>query len=87
MLEIMCDEYGLPSRLVETELGERQYRQVETAVSRNPEAKKLVQQLESNYDQARTNETSDSAAAPLSPEVERFLEEMDRRMGDAPEAS
>ena len=87
LLEIMCDEYGLPSRLVETELGERQYRQVETAVSRNPEAKKLVQQLESNYDQARTNETSDSAAAPLSPEVERFLEEMDRRMGDAPEAS
>lgn len=87
LLEIMCAEYGLPSQLVETELGERQYRQVEAAVSRNPEAKKLVQQLESNYDQARTNETSDNAATPLSPEVERFLKEMDRRMGDDPEAS
>jgi hypothetical protein len=86
LLEIMCDVYSLPSRLVESERGQRQYRQVETAVSRNPQAKKLVQQLESNYDEARTRETSEEAA-PLAPEVARFLEEMDRRMGEEPEVS
>ena len=86
LLEIMCDVYSLPSRLVESERGQRQYRQVETAVSRNPQAKKLVQQLESNYDEARTRESNEDAA-PLAPEVARFLEEMDRRMGEGPDPS
>ena len=86
LLEIMCDVYSLPSRLVESERGQRQYRQVETAVSRNPQAKKLVQQLESNYDEARTRESNEDAA-PFAPEVARFLEEMDRRLGEEPEAS
>ena len=62
LLEIMRDVYSLPSRLVESERGQRQYRQVETAVSRNPQAKKLVQQLESNYDEARTRESNEDAA-------------------------
>jgi hypothetical protein len=82
----MCDVYSLPSRLVESERGQRQYRQVETAVSRNPQAKKLVQQLESNYDEARTRESNEDTA-PFAPEVARFLEEMDRRLGEEPEAS
>ncbi len=86
LLEIMCDVYSLPSRLVESERGQRQYRQVETAVARNPQAKKLVQQLESNYDEARTRESNEDAA-PLAPEVARFLEEMDRRMGEGPDPS
>ncbi len=86
LLEIMCDVYSLPSRLVESERGQRQYRQVETAVSRNPQAKKLVQQLESNYDEARTRESNEDAA-PLAPEVARFLEEMDRRMSEGPDPS
>ena len=86
LLEIMCDVYSLPSRLVESERGQRQYRQVETAVARNPQAKKLVQQLESNYDEARARESNEDAA-PLVPEVARFLEEMDRRMGEGPEPS
>ena len=86
LLEIMCDVYGLPARLVESERGQRQYRQVETAVSRNPQAKKLVQQLESNYDEARSREAGEEDA-PLAPEVARFLEEMDRRLGDGPDDS
>ena len=86
LLEIMCDVYSLPPRLVESERGQRQYRQVETAVSRNPQAKKLVQQLESNYDEARTRESNEDAA-PLAPEVARFLEEMDRRMSEGPDPS
>ena len=86
LLEIMCDVYSLPPRLVEGERGQRQYRQGETAVSRNPQAKKLVQQLESNYDEARTRESNEDAA-PLAPEVARFLEEMDRRMSEGPDPS
>ena len=86
LLEIMCDVYSLPSRLVESERGQRQYRQVETAVARNPQAKKLVQQLESNYDEARARESNEDAA-PLAPEVASFLEEMDRRMSEGPEPS
>ena len=81
LLEILCSLYDLPSHLIDSERGQRQYQQINEAVARNPQARNLVQQLENNYD-ARARETETESTPPLSPEVERFLREMDSRMGE-----
>ena len=79
LLEILCQWYGLPSHLIDSERGQRQYEQIEAAVARNPRAKTMVQQLEASYD-AKAQKPEQESPPPLSPEVERFLQEMDRRM-------
>ncbi len=86
LLEVLCDIYNLPSHLIDSERGQRQYQQLDAAVARNPQAKSLVQQLESSYD-ARAREPKQEGTTPLSPEVERFLREMDTRLSDDPGSS
>ena len=81
LLEILSDLYNLPSQLIDSERGQRQYQRIDAAVDRNPQAKNLVQQLEATYD-ARALEAQEAGTAPLSPEVERFLLEMDKRLGE-----
>ena len=83
LLEILCELYQLPDHLIDRERGARQYRQVDEAVARNPQAETLIRQLEGNYD-AASEPAADTAVQPLSPEVERFLQEMDERLGDEP---
>ena len=82
LLEILCQWYDLPSHLIDSERGQRQYEQIDAAVARNPRVKTMVQQLEASYD-AKVRKTEPETLAPLSPEVERFLQEMDRRLGEA----
>jgi hypothetical protein len=81
LLEILCDMYNLPSQLIDSERGQRQYRQIDAAVARNPQAKEMVQQLEAHYD-ARSRQTAAEDLTSLSPEVQEFLSEMDRRLGE-----
>ncbi len=81
LLEILCELYQLPSHLIDSERGQRQYQQLDAAIARNPQARNLVQQLESNYD-ANAPGTSDGSPSSLAPEVEQFLQEMNRRLGD-----
>lgn len=83
LLEILCELYGLPDHLIDRERGSRQYRQVDEAVAKNPQAESLIRQLESTYD-AETQQAPDQDVQPLSPEVQRFLQEMDERLGDGP---
>ena len=83
LLEILCAQYDLPTHLIDSERGQRQYEQVDAAVTRNPQARSLVQQIEASYD-ARNRETQEDASSPLAPEVEDFLREMDRRLGEEP---
>ena len=81
LLEILCGLYNLPSHLIDSERGQRQYQQLDTTIARNPQARNLVQQLESNYD-ANVRASPEGSSSPIAPEVEQFLQEMDRRMGD-----
>ena len=81
LLEVLCQMYDFPPSLIDAEQGERQYQQVDAAVARNPQAKALVEHLEASYD-ARVQESGDGAPSDLAPEVESFLREMDRRMGE-----
>ncbi len=82
LLEILCDMYDFPNQLIDTERGQRQYRQIDAAVSRNPQAKNLVQQLETNYDARVQEAREEPTTTTLSPEIENFLQEMDRRFGE-----
>ena len=84
LMEILCGMYDLPSSLVDSERGQRQYQQIDTALTRNPQARKLVQQLEASYD-ATTQEKAEESTSALAPEVESFLREMNERMGEEQE--
>ena len=81
LVDILCDMYGLPDHLVDSERGIRQYKQLDEAVARNPQVGNLVQQLESNFD-VKHGEMREQAGQALSPEVEQFLAEMDKRLSE-----
>ena len=83
LLEVLSSIYDLPPDLPPTKRGERQYSELSKAVERNPELKVLIERMESEYDtKEAAGEEGTSPPAPLSPEVEQFLQEMDRRFGD-----
>ena len=84
LLEILCEMYGFPAHLVDSERGQRQYKQIDEATANNSQAKTLIQQLEGTYD-AMAQQAQEESPPPLSPEVERFLREMDERFGEQPE--
>jgi hypothetical protein len=84
LVEILSGMYDLPAHLVDSERGQRQYQQIDTALTRNPQARKLVQQLEASYDAAAQEKAGESPTA-LHPEVESFLREMNERMGESEE--
>ncbi len=81
LLDVLSAMYDVPQGLLPPEQGQRQYKELDSAVERNSELKALIGRLESQYDAERASEETDPPA-PLSPEVERFLEEMDHRFTD-----
>lgn len=85
MLEVLSSIYDIiPKDLAPLRRGQRQYRELSAAVERNPELKALIQQMETYYDTQRETEVAGSEAPPpalnLSPEIERFLNEMGQRL-------
>ena len=85
LVEVLCDLYSLPKHLIDGDRGRGQYQQIDAVVSRNPQAQSLVQKLEANYD-ARSGGPVPPSDRSLSPEVERFLGEMNRRFSQEEEA-
>ena len=87
LLQVLSSMYDLPEDLGQTTIGQRQYTELDQAVERNPELKALIQRMESQYDseERAAGEGEESASAPLSPEVEQFLEEMDQRFSGTEE--
>ena len=83
LLDALCSIYDLPPDLQPTKRGEKQYREFSNALERNPELKALIRQMESHYDaEEAASQQDDSPQTPLAPEVEKFLQEMDRRFSD-----
>ena len=88
LLEVLGSIYDLPADLPPSEQGQQQYQELGSAVERNSDLKTLIEQLEANYDAQEAAQTEEKAEpAPLAPEVEQFLEEMDRRFGDSTQPS
>ncbi|MFC2010727.1 hypothetical protein ACFLUR_00325 [Chloroflexota bacterium] len=61
---------------------EQQLEQTNPAVDKNPQMKYIIEQLETRYE-ARVNKRKKEEAPQLSPEVERFLTEMERRFRES----
>ncbi len=77
ILESLRVLYDLPDRLIDDRRGKAQYDEVSQALESNPRLKEVVEQLERNYD-ARPASRETREEAPLAPEIERFLKEIDQ---------
>jgi len=82
LMEIICSLYDLSLSQVDVEKAREQEEHVSQIANQmievEPRYKFILQQLESSYD-SRVKEGEDEIQ--LSPEVEKFLQEMDRRFG------
>ncbi len=79
LMKMIGSLYDLPMDRNYIEKAEQQLEQINVALDRNPQLKAIVEQLETHYE-ARTSQREEEEPPPqLSPEVERFLAEMDRR--------
>lgn len=57
--------------------GQEQYRELDTAIKGNPQVEELVKLMEMNYDARATRKEEPGEPPQLSPEIERFLREVD----------
>jgi len=78
LMEVLCSLYDLPMDEADVERAERQRAEISLAIEREPELKPIVEQLEVYYE-ARVKKAGEQEMPQLSPEVERFLREIDRR--------
>ena len=78
-LREICDlPRGLADAIAADALeGERQCQRISAEVANNPEARTIVQRLEAEYDARAVSPDATNPSPPLSPEVERFLREID----------
>ena len=87
LLQALSSIYDLPPDLMSADKGQLQYNELNKTLERNPELKALISRLEADYDAEETESVEQTPSAPLSPEVEKFLEEMDQRFGEPDSSS
>ncbi len=78
IMGILTTLYGIPMDQAYIDKSKQQLEQINLALDNNPQLKAIVQQLESHYN-SRTEEKKEKETPRLSPEVEKFLAEMDKR--------
>ena len=78
LMKVLGSLYNLPMDETYIKEAEQQLEQVNLALDKNPQLKSIVKQLETHYE-ARTRKREEEEKPRLSPEVERFLMEMDKR--------
>ncbi|MQF82978.1 PAC2 family protein [SAR202 cluster bacterium AD-802-E10_MRT_200m] len=83
VMAVLGAMYGLPSELSESEQGERQYRELNSEVERNPAVKAMVRRLEAFYDARESSKEEEKQEPLLSPEVQRFLQEMGQQFDNS----
>ncbi|MBI2165534.1 MAG: PAC2 family protein [Chloroflexi bacterium] len=80
LLEILREMYDLPESLADPSRGHQQYKEVDAEMASNPAAKAFVERMEMYYDSQKAERDLEQQP-PLSPEVERFLRELDKGPG------
>ena len=80
LMEILCPMYGLTVDEVDVRRGEQQRKHVDSVLEKNQQLKEILQQLEAHSD-ALAAKKREEEAPKLSPEIEKFLREMDKRFG------
>ncbi|MBI2853023.1 MAG: PAC2 family protein, partial [Chloroflexi bacterium] len=81
LMEALASFYNLPADDSYVKRAEQQMEQISSAVEKDPQIKATVEQLENSYD-SRAKRRAARAAPRLSPEVERFLTEVEKRLGE-----
>ncbi|MBI4328775.1 MAG: PAC2 family protein [Chloroflexi bacterium] len=79
ILEVLRALYHLPGSIPQTELGQRQYRELNSEVMRNPSAKALVERLEEYYDTGPEAQEAE-APSPLPEDMQKFLEDLSKKL-------
>jgi predicted ATP-grasp superfamily ATP-dependent carboligase len=83
LMDMISSVYGIPVDQEYYERARQQAEEVNQALSKNPQLKAVVKEMEEQYD-AHPHRTPDTKQTPLSPEIERFLSDMEQRFGDEP---
>jgi len=81
LMNILGTLYQIPSDKSYIVNAERQLKQINQALDKNPQLKTTIEQLEAHFD-AKAQKRKEEAAPQLSSEVEGFLREMERRFGN-----
>ena len=77
--EIISDLYDIPVSEESINRAQRQREQISAAVDGNPQVQEIVEQLEETYDARISEREAEHEPPALSPDVEDFLREMERR--------
>lgn len=79
LLSLLSRMFGFPLDLDKVlKKGQEQYRELDSAIKGNSQVEELVRLMEMNYDaRSAHREEPGEPPAPLSPEIERFLREID----------
>ena len=78
LMEVLGSMYNLPEDDAAISKAEKQIKDIDQAVDMNAEVKAVVSQLEAYYD-GRMETAKEEGAPQLSPEIENFLKEMEKR--------
>jgi hypothetical protein len=78
LMDALGSIYGFTADPTDIREAEKQTRDIDIAVNRNQKIKKIVAQLEAHYD-ARLATRKNEEMPRLSPEIESFLREMEKR--------
>ena len=79
LMEVISSLYGFSVDTVDIEKAEQQRKQINAAVAQNPQVQVIVEQLEAHYDARLVKKREEEEMPALSPEVEKFLREIERR--------
>ena len=78
LMEILCDLYDLPRRLIESQRGKAQYRKLQDMVEDKSGVASLLARLEEDYDKEHQQQQEQPEPPPLSPDIEEFLKDLDQ---------
>ena len=81
LIEMLTSLYNLPTNDSFVKKARQQLKQINQAVDKDPQLKALVEQLE-NQEEAPPRKKEEESPR-LSPEVEKFLKEMERRFRES----
>ncbi|MFC1932472.1 PAC2 family protein [Chloroflexota bacterium] len=78
LMKVLGSLYDIPENEAYVKKAKQQLEQISVALNKNPELKAVVEHLEGLYE-ARTERKAEEETPRLSPEVEKFLTEMEMR--------
>jgi len=78
LMQVLSSLYDLPIDTAYIKKAEQQLEQLNLALDKNPQLKATIEQMETHYE-ARTKSQQEEEKHKLSPEVEKFLTEMEKR--------